>query len=36
MKKISAALFVILFLAVAVLFLLQFSGNKKAKKKHYY
>jgi outer membrane protein len=32
MKKISAALFVILFLAVAVLFLLQFSGNKKAKK----
>jgi len=31
MKKLSAALFVILFLAVAVLFYFQFSGNKKAK-----
>jgi outer membrane protein len=32
MKKLSAALFVVLFLAVAVLFFLQFSGHKKAKK----
>ncbi len=32
MKKISAALFVVLFLAIAVLFFLQFSGHKKAKK----
>lgn len=32
MKKISVALFVILFLAVAVLFFLQFSGDKKVKK----
>jgi outer membrane protein len=32
MKKLSVALFVILFLAVAALFVLQFSGNKKAKK----
>jgi outer membrane protein len=32
MKKLSVALFVILFLAVAALFFLQFSGNKKVKK----
>ena len=32
MKKLSAALFVILFLAVAVLFYFQFSGNNKVKK----
>jgi outer membrane protein len=32
MKKLSAALFVVLFLAVAVLFFLQLSGHKKAKK----
>jgi outer membrane protein len=32
MKKLSVALFVILFLAVAVLFFFQFSGNKKVKK----
>jgi outer membrane protein len=32
MKKLSAALFVILFLAVASLFYLQFSGNNKVKK----
>ena len=32
MKKLSAALFAILFLAVAVLFFLQFTGNKKEKK----
>jgi outer membrane protein len=32
MKKLSVALFVVLFLAVAVLFFLQFSGNKKGKK----
>ena len=31
MKKLSAALFAVLFLAVAVLFFLLFSGNKKAK-----
>jgi outer membrane protein len=31
MKKLYAALFAVLFLAVAVLFFLQFSGNKKAK-----
>jgi outer membrane protein len=31
MKKLSAALFVTLFLAVAVLFVLQFTGNKKEK-----
>ena len=32
MKKLSVALFVILFLAVAALFFFQFSGNKKVKK----
>lgn len=32
MKKISVALFAILFVAVAVLFFLQFSGNRKEKK----
>ncbi len=32
MKKLSVALFVILFLAVAALFFLQFSGNKKVNK----
>ena len=32
MKKLSVALFVILFLAVAALFFFQFSGNKKADK----
>ena len=32
MKKLSVALFVILFLAVAALFFFQFSGNKKGKK----
>jgi outer membrane protein len=32
MKKLSAALFVILFLAIAVLFYFQFSGNNKVKK----
>lgn len=32
MKKLSVILFVILFLAVAVLFYFQFSGNKKADK----
>jgi len=32
MKKLSAALFAVLFLAVAALFFLQFSGNKNAKK----
>jgi outer membrane protein len=32
MKKLSAALFVVLFLAIAVLFFLQFTGNKKVKK----
>jgi outer membrane protein len=32
MKKLSAALFATLFLAVAVLFLLQFTGNKKEKR----
>jgi outer membrane protein len=32
MKKLSVALFVILFLAVAVLFFFQFSGNKKVMK----
>jgi outer membrane protein len=32
MKKLSAALFVFLFLAVAVLFFLQLSGHKKVKK----
>lgn len=32
MKKLSVALFVILFLAVAVLFFFQFSGNKKTEK----
>jgi outer membrane protein len=32
MKKLSAALFVVLFLAVAVLFFLQLSGHKKVKK----
>lgn len=32
MKKLSAALFVILFLAVAALFYFQFSGNNKVKK----
>jgi outer membrane protein len=31
MKKLSVALFVVLFLAVAALFILQFSGNKKDK-----
>ncbi|OFY62733.1 MAG: hypothetical protein A2V46_10230 [Bacteroidetes bacterium RBG_19FT_COMBO_42_7] len=31
MKKLTAALFAVLFLAVAVLFFLLFSGNKKAK-----
>jgi hypothetical protein len=31
MKKLSAALFAVLFLAVAILFFLLFSGNKKAK-----
>jgi len=32
MKKLSAALFAVLFLAVAALFFLQFSGNKNVKK----
>jgi outer membrane protein len=32
MKKLSIALFAVLFAAVAVLFFLQFSGNKKTKK----
>jgi len=32
MKKLSVVLFVILFLAVAVLFFFQFSGNKKVVK----
>lgn len=32
MKKLSIALFAVLFAAVAVLFFLQFSGNKKPKK----
>jgi outer membrane protein len=32
MKKLTAALFALLFLAVAVLFFLHFSGNKKSKK----
>jgi len=32
MKKLSAALFIVLFLAVAVLFFLQFSGHNKANK----
>ena len=32
MKKLSVALFVVLFLAVAALFFLHFTGNKKAKK----
>jgi outer membrane protein len=32
MKNLSVALFVILFLAVASLFVLQFSGNKKSNK----
>ena len=32
MKKLSVALFVVLFLAVAVLFFLQFSGNNKDQK----
>lgn len=31
MKKLSAALFAVLFLAIAVLFFLHFSGNKKSK-----
>jgi outer membrane protein len=32
MKKLSVALFVVLFLAVAVLFFLHFTGTKKTKK----
>jgi outer membrane protein len=32
MKKLSAALFVVLFLAVAVLFFLHFSGTRKTRK----
>jgi outer membrane protein len=32
MKKLSAALFAVLFLAVTALFILQFTGNKKNKK----
>ncbi len=31
MKKLSVILFVVLFLAVAALFILQFTGNKKTK-----
>jgi outer membrane protein len=32
MKKLTAALFAVLFLAIAALFILHFTGNKKAKK----
>lgn len=32
MKKLSVVLYVVLFLAVAALYLLHFSGNKKSKK----
>ena len=32
MKKLSAALFAVLFLSIAALFILHFTGNKKAKK----